>query len=95
MDSRVLVFRIARLFLVLLIILIGTMSVFSRRGILDLKRMWDRNAQLETKISDLKSVNFSLKRRIDAFQTNSHEQERMVREVLGFLRPGEVLVDLE
>jgi cell division protein FtsB len=82
-----------RLPLLLSITLICLMGTFSKRGLLDWRRMVHQNEKLGQKISAVREQKMALEQQIDQFQKNPDEQERVVRQVLGYIRPNETIIE--
>lgn len=73
-------------------ILIGT-GVFARRGYLDLRRMEVQNEDLRVKIERAIQEKRGLEGRIKRLNSDQFEQQRVVRQVLGYLRKDETMVE--
>lgn len=71
------------------------MGVFAKRGWIDYRRMIRRNSQLQSKqiASNVQITNG--KRQLRALRTDPKEQERMVRKVLGYVRPNETVIEFD
>jgi cell division protein FtsB len=82
-----------RLPLLLSIALICLMGTFSKRGLLDWRRMVHQNEKLQQKIVSVRDQKITLERQIDSFQRSSEEQERVVRQVLGYIKPNEAIIE--
>ncbi|MFM8315415.1 MAG: FtsB family cell division protein [Deltaproteobacteria bacterium] len=75
--------------------LLCLMGTFSKRGLLDWRRMVDQNEKLEQKIEAVKDQKLAMERQIEQFQKNRDEQERVVRQVLGYVKPNETVIEFE
>lgn len=82
-----------RLPLLLSIALLCLMGTFSKRGFLDWRRMVHQNDKLEQKIVSVYDQKLALEKQIDQFQKSSEEQERVVRQVLGYIKPNEKIIE--
>lgn len=87
--------RILRGGLLLLCLLLLGMGVFSRRGVLDWRRMVSRNEDLSKRIALLKAERDQWLEHIDLFQTSPREQERLIRDTLGYVHPNETVIEFE
>ncbi len=79
--------------LLLSIALICLMGTFSKRGLLDWRRMVDQNNKLEHKVATIRDQKIDLERQIEQFQKNPEEQERVVRKVLGYIKANETVIE--
>ncbi|MCX6102275.1 MAG: septum formation initiator family protein [Proteobacteria bacterium] len=79
--------------LLLSIALICLMGTFSKRGLLDWRRMVDQNNKLEHKVATIRDQKIDLERQIEQFQKNPEEQERVVRQVLGYIKANETVIE--
>lgn len=82
-----------RLPLLLAIALIVLMGTFSKRGLLDWQRMVEQNKKLEQQIIAVGQQKRTLESQITQFQKSSEEQERVVRQVLGYIKPNEKIIE--
>lgn len=74
----------------LMLILLG---IFSKRGWLDYRRIHTQLKEIDLKIASAQSQRDQLIDQIRKVQTSPHEQERLVRSVLGYIRPDEFVVE--
>ena len=81
--------------LVLLIILLLYLGTFTKRGYLDWRRMLEQNQNLNAKIEETERHRASIERQIQALKTDTAEQERLVREVLGYVKPNEYVIEFD
>ena len=65
------------------------------RGFRDLTLVREREAELEQMIGDTETEIDRLERRIDRLRTDPVMLERLAREELGMIRPGEVVILVE
>lgn len=86
---------IVRLFLSLLILWLVYLGIFEKRGWLDYRRMTQKNQGLLDKLKTTAQQKKSLEKQILAMQTDPKEQERVVRERLGYIRPNETIIEFE
>lgn len=84
--------RLPLLFSIALLCLMGT---FSKRGWLDWRRMMVQNEKLEQKIVEVSEQKAALERQIQQFKQNRDEQERVVRQVLGYIKPNETVIEFQ
>lgn len=89
-PSHQLFIRVPLLIAIALLILMGT---FSRRGFLDWRRMVQQNERLSQKVEKVKEQKVAMERQIELFQKNPEEQERVIRQVLGYIKPNEIVVE--
>ena len=82
-----------RLPLLISIALLVLMGTFSKRGLLDWKRMVHQNQKLEQKMLSVQEQKWLLEKQIEQFQKSSEEQERVVRQVLGYIKPNEKVIE--
>ena len=74
--------------------LLATLSVFTvfgERGVLHLWRLWDEKTKLEERNFVLHNENESLRERIDRIRHDDAYLEKIAREELGLVRPGEII----
>lgn len=80
--------------LTILLILIGA-GLFSKRGYRDFRAIVEKNGELRTRIQELENQKRDLERRNYLIQNSSEDQERVVRRVLGYVRPQELVVEFD
>jgi cell division protein FtsB len=66
--------------------------LFNRNGFLAISRLMNERSAVSTEIDSLTTVIDSLHMEIEMLQTDSATMERVVREILGWGRPGEVII---
>ena len=74
--------------------LLATLSVFTvfgEHGALHLWRLWDEQTKLEERNFVLHKENESLRERIDRIRHDNAYLEKIAREELGLVRPGEII----
>lgn len=71
------------------------MGTFSKRGLLDWRRMIEQNDKLEQKISEMAQQRVFIERQIESFKSSKDEQERVVRQVLGYIKPHETVIEFQ
>jgi cell division protein FtsB len=76
---------------VLLLIALAVGSLFGDRGILHLMQQRERAQSLQREIESLRSENARLASEIRALKSDPHAVERLAREELGLVRPGETV----
>ena len=52
-----------------------------------------QNEKLNHKIVSVREQKIAIERQIDQFQKNPEEQERVVRQVLGYIKPNEKVIE--
>ncbi len=68
-------------------------GIFSKRGFLDWSQMRAKNAELEGVIGELSRQRLALDNRIERFESDPRERERLVRSSLGYLKNSETAVE--
>ena len=68
-------------------------TFFSRRGVQDWGRIKEENAVLSERLLQVKKEKESLQTKVAALKGDMREQEREVRQTLGYVRPGEVVIE--
>ncbi|MEW5975872.1 MAG: septum formation initiator family protein [Acidobacteriota bacterium] len=76
---------------VLLLLLVGH-AILGKRGYLEVRRIEDRNEELRQKIQQLQSENRDLLAEIHSLKTDPRTIEKIAREELGLVKPGEVKI---
>lgn len=94
LPKRSFVFLVRLPILALILILLG-MGTFSRRGFLDWKRMRNRNEEVTEKMLVVSEQKAALEKQIQSFEFEKVEQERVVRQVLGYIRANETVIEFE
>ena len=85
--------RFVRIPLLVLLGALALMGVFSKRGWLDRNRIERRNVEMEGRIEELKGQKADLERRLAALKSDPAEQERIIRRILGYVRPNETVIE--
>lgn len=85
-----LLFRVPIWTLILSLVVIG---IFGKRGILDWRRMLARNAELGVKLEQLAQRKADLEREVAALKSDPAEQERVIRQTLGYVRKDETVIE--
>lgn len=75
-----------------LVLMVGA-GVLAKRGVLDLQRMEERNTVLSKQIDEALAEKESLEKLVQRLQSDTAEQERVIRLLLGYVRPGETIID--
>ena len=78
-----------------LILSLLLMGILSRRGWLDLKRMVERNGELAAKLDAGRLEKKRWERRVDRMRNDPQEQERVIRQHLGYVKPRELVIEFE
>jgi len=76
-----------------LLTLLIVMGLFGQRGWLDLKRMENENRRLQSLIDETEKQNHRLELEIAGLNRNPHVQEQTIRQVLGYIRPDESVIE--
>lgn len=79
--------------LLILIGLIWINGVFGKRGLLDWRRMHQENQKLERQIVTASAAKKKLERENEFLLKNPSEQERVIRSVLGYIKPNETVIE--
>jgi cell division protein FtsB len=74
---------------------IATSTALDSKGFGRYEGLREAVAQLKDKNAALAQENLRLAREVDALQHDPRYQERAVREELGLIRPGELVLDLD
>jgi len=78
--------------LALAVILLAGTAVFSKRGLGDWRRMVEKTGELEVKIARLENQISDLERQTKTLQSDPVAQERVIRQMMGYVKPDEVVV---
>jgi cell division protein FtsB len=68
-------------------------GIFAKRGYLDWAQMRAKNAELEAAIGELSRQRAALDNRMERFERDPRERERLVRSSLGYLKRDETAVE--
>ena len=71
------------------------MGLFSKRGFLDYRRMTHQNEIMQKRIETMKENKALLQHQLDALGSVASEQERVIRQTLGFVRSNELVVEFD
>ena len=74
-----------------LILLLSLVTVIGERGALHLWRLRGEKARLDEQNYRLQKENESLRRRVQRLRTDDHYLEKVAREELNLVRPGEIV----
>jgi len=69
------------------------MGIFARRGWLDLRRMMSQTQELRRQYDVAQLQRGELERQSEAFRADSFEQERVIRQALGYVKKNETVVE--
>lgn len=72
--------------------LIG-MGIFSKRGWLDWRRMVKSHEEMSQKVIEATNQKESLEKQMLALEANAQQREAAVRQTLGYVRPGELVIE--
>ena len=84
-----------RLLLFAILISLLYLGIFAKRGLLDFRKMVAKNKEFSTKTELLLQQKRVLANQILTFGKDSREQERVVRERLGYIRPNEIVIEFD
>lgn len=84
---------VLRFFAIAFLMLNSYAAVYSRRGLRDLGRIKNENAALNERLIQVKSEKENLEKKVAGIKGDPREQERSVRQTLGYVRPGEVMIE--
>ena len=93
-KSRVLI-RGVRLLLYFASFSLLIFGIGSERGLLDLRRMLRENQGLNAKLAAMELQKYGLEDQIHRFETDKEEREKVVRQVLGYIRSNETVIEFE
>ena len=79
--------------LLVLLALLCIMGAFSKRGWVDWRRMVKKNQEMRERIDEVFTSKTDLEKKLVALKSDSAEQERVVRELLGYVRPAERVIE--
>ena len=82
-----------RIFFLSVLSCIALMGVFSKRGLLDWRRMVNQNEQLARDITKANGEWADLEHKTEKLKSDPTEQERVVRKVLGYVRENEFVIE--
>jgi cell division protein FtsB len=74
---------------VVVLALCATSAVFDRGGVVDLRRLQAQQAQAEAAAYDLAQRNLRLRDHLERLERDDAYLEKVVRERLGWIKPGE------
>ena len=75
-----------------LVLVILAFTVFGERGLLNLVRYEKERQELLSLADKLKQENQELREEIERLKTDSSHLERLAREQLGMVKPGELVI---
>ena len=84
---------LVRLPLLSLLVAIALMGVISKRGWSDWRRMARQNGELRARVETVRAEKADLETRVAQLKSDPAEQERVVRETLGYLKADETLIE--
>lgn len=71
------------------------MGIFAKRGLLDYRRMVEKNQELQGRIGETDRQAKSLALQMEGLKSSSDEQERLIRSVLGFVHKNDVIIEFD
>lgn len=84
-----------RVFYCLFFVTFVFMGFFSRRGWLDYLRVEKQNKEIEEKIARYTLEKAYLEKKIRALKQDPRVQEKVIRQGLGFVREGDILIEFD
>jgi cell division protein FtsB len=75
----------------LILIVLGVLGVFGKKGLLQLEGMRHKKVALQGEVKQLEGENKALKDKIRALRSDKREIEKLARDELGLVKPGEVI----
>ncbi|MBI1860253.1 MAG: septum formation initiator family protein [Deltaproteobacteria bacterium] len=91
-DDR---FRVIRIPLGIILVGLIVVGLFSKRGFRDWRTILRKNDELRARILEVETQKRDLERRNYLIQNSADEQERVIRRVLGYVRPQETVVEFD
>lgn len=85
--------RVLRATIWFLLLVLVTMGIFGKRGLLDLRRMQRENLRIERELIEARQNHDLLGHQIIAIQKDPQMQEHTIRKVLGYIRPDETVIE--
>ena len=76
---------------ILILVLLGVLGVFGKKGLLQLERARDKKVILQQEVERLGDDNLALKDKIHALRSDKKVIEKLARDELGLVKPGEVV----
>lgn len=72
---------------------LAAMGIFAKRGWIDWRRMVKSNDEIAVKVSEALAQKEALDKQMAALQANAQQQEAVVRQTLGYVRPQELVIE--
>lgn len=88
-------YRVLRFPLVLILTGFFVVGVFSKRGLRDWRMIVKKNDELRVRIQEIESQKRELERKNYLIQNSTEEADRVVRRVLGYVRPNEMVIEFD
>lgn len=79
----------------LLIVLLLLLGIFGDQGILQLRTLHQEQLRMEAALHEQERLNLELRRQVRQLQSNRRHLERMAREEMGYVRPGELVYQFQ
>lgn len=86
-------YSMLRFVIVVATITLLAMGVFARRGWVDWQRMVRQDEQLLQKLESTRVEKAHWETRLKGLKSNKRAQERVVRQILGFVKKDEVVIE--
>ena len=84
-----------RAVLIVIIFSLIYVGIFAKRGFLDWRRMVDQNENMVAKIESTQERKKRIDKDIKNLRHDARSQERLVREVLGYVKNNETVIEFE
>lgn len=75
------------------ILALVTMGIFSKRGWLDWRRMVKSHEEMVQKVGEATRQKETLEKQMASLEANAQQREAAVRQTLGYVRPGELVIE--
>lgn len=79
----------------LLIVVLLLLGIFGDQGILQLRTLHQEQQRMEAALHEQERLHQELRRQVRQLQSNTRHLERMAREEMGYVRPGELVYQFQ
>ena len=86
-------FYLVKLPLFSAMLVLVAMGIFAKRGWMDWQRMVRQNSELSAKIAGVQGQKADLEKQLIALRSDAAEQERVIRQTLGYVKPNETVIE--
>lgn len=86
---------VLRIFLIGLCLFLLYVGIFAKRGWIDWRRMVHQNRSIQAKIVATQEQKEAIEKQIHGLENDRVVQERLVREVLGYVRPSDIVIEFD